>query len=869
MMMISTICLRILILFLLRHVSANDDHRLRVIMHNRHRTSILDEKAMLLAFKNALPPQSQAILSNWNDTTDVCSFDGVGCNKWRLHIIHLSLMGMDISGSIPPVLSNLTSLHIVDLSWNAFTGEIPSELSNLANLLAIDLSNNNLTGVVPGSFSELSQLQFLNLGNNCLTGEIPASIFLNCTELWDVYLHGNALSGEIPLSRDIYLPDLLRFDLYSNSLTGRIPSWLSNSTRLIELDVEDNSLFGELPIDIITNKTQLQVLHLSGNDFWSHDGNTNLEPFFVALSNCSMLEEIEMASIGLGGKMPPSVGSAPRSLIRISLENNLISGQIPQDIGYLYNLAFLNLSSNQLDGSIPNSISHLAMLEQLILSNNSLTGTIPPQITNLSHLGLLDLSSNLLYGAIPTGIGNLSQLAYIFFQHNQLSGKIPVSLESCLNLNKLDLSYNQLSGIIPEEIAGIVKWFFNLSNNRLQGSLPIAMSKMDQVEEIDLSNNMLMGKIFSQISGCVRIKRLNLSHNLLYGALPESLGELLSLEILDLSYNQLSGEIPQSLNNCRSLTYLNLSFNNFSGFVPTDGTFSLFTNLSYIKNPYLCGWFLDQPCNHEHQSWLRSRKFLILTSVIASLLAFLSTIIVVIGVRKCKERISTSRECAFLDSSAPVVKSKYPRITYRELVEATDEFNEDRLVGSGSYGRVYRGALQDGMLVAIKVLQLQTGNSTKSFNRECEVLKRIRHRNLMRIITACSLPDFKALVLPYMANGSLERCLYSGSVELGLIERVNICSDIAEGMAYLHHHSPVKVIHCDLKPSNVLLNDDMTALVSDFGISRLVMSVVGGGATVENVGASTANMLCGSIGYIAPGILFTNFIWKMQIYLLH
>lgn len=207
---------------------------------------------------------------------------------------------------------------------------------------------------------------------------------------------------------------------------------------------------------------------------------------------------------------------------------------------------------------------------------------------------------------------------------------------------------------------------------------------------------------------------------------------------------------------------------------------------------------------------------------------------------------------------ADQLTQNFPRITYKELLDATAGFDDRRLVGSGSYGRVYRGSLPDGTQIAVKVLQLQTGNSTKSFNRECQVLKRIRHRNLIRIITACSLPGFKALVLPYMANGSLDARLYpheenglpTGSSDLSLMQRVNICSDIAAGMAYLHHHSPVKVIHCDLKPSNVLLNDDMTALVSDFGIARLVMTVEG---VVENVGNSTANQLCGSIGYIAPG----------------
>jgi serine/threonine protein kinase len=241
----------------------------------------------------------------------------------------------------------------------------------------------------------------------------------------------------------------------------------------------------------------------------------------------------------------------------------------------------------------------------------------------------------------------------------------------------------------------------------------------------------------------------------------------------------------------------------------------------------------------------------------AAVLAFILTILCAVSAQKIRDRLAVVREEMFRGrrsgGSSPVVKYKYPRITYQELVEATEEFSTDRLVGAGSYGRVYRGTLQDGTMVAVKVLQLQSRNSTKSFSRECQVLKRIRHRNLMRIITACSLADFKALVLPFMAKGSLERCLYSGPpTELSLVQRVNICSDIAEGVAYLHHHSPIKVIHCDLKPSNVLINDDMTALVSDFGISRLVMSV-GGVANTADVGASTVNMLCGSIGYIPPG----------------
>lgn len=122
----------------------------------------------------------------------------------------------------------------------------------------------------------------------------------------------------------------------------------------------------------------------------------------------------------------------------------------------------------------------------------------------------------------------------------------------------------------------------------------------------------------------------------------------------------------------------------------------------------------------------------------------------------------------------------------------------------------------------------------------------------MRIITACSSPDFKALVFPYLAKGSLEKCLYNSHSDLCIIQRVSICNDIAQGLAYLHHHSPVRIIHCDLKPSNVLVSHDMTAFVSDFGISRLVNN---GGVHDHSmeINSSRSTFVQGSIGYIAPG----------------
>lgn len=843
------IILTLISLFFFFHIcmiSAN--YQPRVITDRRRAISI--EKAALLEFKSSIRSDPNLVLSNWNRTTKICEFNGVKCDKWRLHVISMKLNQTLISGTITPAIANLTALRELDLSDNLLTSNIPPEFSKLRRLKILNLSGNGLHGMIPEALSRLNDLGYLNIRGNLLVGSIPASIFSNCTKLIVVDLSNNSLSGEIPSNEGIILPWLFTLNLYMNNLRGKIPSWLSNSSFLNQFDVENNDLSGELPSDIIGKWKSIEVLHLSYTHLSSHSNNTDMDPFFSALSNCSMLKELELAGLDLGGQLPRGVGLNISSLLILNLDSNKIYGSIPPNIEKLRNLTLLNLSSNLIGGVIPKEISHLARLQRFILSNNILGGGIPQAMGNMSSVGLLDLSNNRFTGEIPETIGKLVEISELYLHRNQLSGHIPYSLGNCKRLDRLDLSYNNLSGNIPTTIAGILKIFLNLSNNQLHGPLPMEISEMDQVEEIDISSNNISGPVIPQLFKCVAVKLINLSHNSLQGKLLESIGNLHDLEVFDISFNSLSGEIPQSLNNCTSLKLLNLSYNDFSGLIPSTGLLSMFTDLSFLGNPHLYRKFKKQG------KWFHSKIFLITVCVVASVLAFTITILFVIKIRKIRNNLLNRRDDGFEGDTLPALRSSYPRITYRELSEATRGFTEEMLIGSGSYGSVYRGILNDETVVAVKVLRLQTGNSTKSFKRECEVLKRIRHRNLIRIITACSLPEFKALVLPFMSNGSLDARLYSNDHHMELEQRVSILSDVAEGMAYLHHHSPVKVIHCDLKPSNVLLNEDMAALVSDFGISRLVMSV-GAGVTIagpDNASSSTANMLCGSIGYIAPGI---------------
>ena len=186
------------------------------------------------------------------------------------------------------------------------------------------------------------------------------------------------------------------------------------------------------------------------------------------------------------------------------------------------------------------------------------------------------------------------------------------------------------------------------------------------------------------------------------------------------------------------------------------------------------------------------------------------------------------------------------RVSYLELVSATDGFSETNLLSTGGFGSVYKGILSDGIEAAVKVFNLDLEGAAISFEVECEMLCNVRHRNLVKVISCCSQIDFKGLVLSYMPNGSLEKWLYSQSSSLNIVQRLDIMIDAASALEYLHHGYEVPIVHCDLKPSNILLDDDMVAHVADFGIAKLL----GGGDSM------TQTTTLATIGYMAPGICY-------------
>ncbi|WCJ27847.1 Leucine-rich receptor-like protein kinase family protein [Euphorbia peplus] len=396
----------------------------------------------------------------------------------------------NLTGQIPEFLSWCTNLVSVNFSSNQILGELPSELWFSRGLQSLDLSNNLLEGEFPQGIANLYDLRALNMQKNKFSGEIPADIG-GCVLLKTIDFSENSLSGSLPESIQ-RLNSCSSIRLQGNSFAGEVPGWIGDLTNLESLDISGNQFSGRIPASV-GNLNQLKELNLSRNHL------TGGLP--QSMTNCSNLSVLDVSLNRLTGNLPPwifkmglqsvslsgnrlsysmqyssvtSMAASVQGLKVLDLSSNVLSGEIPDDIGVLHSLVRLNISRNQIFGSIPSSIGELKMTQVLDFSDNKLNGEIPSEVGGASSLLELRLEKNSLTGDIPSQINNCSSLRSLSLSENNLTGPIPTAIANLSNLEYLDLSFNNFSGSLPKELTNLSHLVsFNISHNNLLGELPL------------------------------------------------------------------------------------------------------------------------------------------------------------------------------------------------------------------------------------------------------------------------------------------------------------------------------------------------------------------------------------------------------------
>ncbi|XP_059655280.1 serine/threonine-protein kinase BRI1-like 2 [Cornus florida] len=811
------------------------------------------------------------------------------CNS----LMHLDVSGNQITGSIPFSLSNCTTLQNLDLSHNSLTGDIPQSLGNLNSLKTLDFSHNHLTGWIPTEFGKAcASLEELKLSDNNITGSIPIS-FSSCSSLQLLDLTNNNLTGPFPDSILQNLGSLESLLLSNNRISGAFPASISSCKKLVAVDFSSNQLTGTIPPDICPGAASLEELRVSDN---SLTGQIPAE-----LSLCSQLKKIDFSINYLNGSIPPEIGKL-QNLEQLIVWYNGLEGKIPAELGKCRNLKDLILNNNYLSGEIPTELFSCTNLEWISLTSNALTGKIPPEFGLLTRLAVLQLGNNSLSGQIPKELANCSSLVWLDVSSNRLTGEIPPRLgrqpgakplSGILSGNTLVFVRNvgnsckgiggllEFAGIRPERLQQVPTLKSCDFTRLYSGAILSAFTQYQTLEYLDISYNELRGKIPDEFGEMIALQVLVLAHNQLSGEIPWSLGQLKNLGVFDASHNRLQGHIPDSFSNLSFLVQIDLSSNELTGEIPTRGQLSTLPASQYANNPGLCGVPLPE-CQYGSSqpstsaggddgkggrraaavSWTNKTVLGVLISIATVCILILWAIAVRARRKEAEEvkmlnslqgcRATTTwkidREKEPLSINVATFQRQLRKLKFSQLIEATNGFSAESLIGSGGFGEVFKATLKDGSSVAIKKLIQLSCQGDREFMAEMETLGKIKHKNLVPLLGYCKVGEERLLVYEFMEYGSLEEMLH-GKTRTGdkriltWEERKNIARGAGKGLCFLHHNCIPHIIHRDMKSSNVLLDHEMEARVSDFGMARLIS------ALDTHLSVST---LAGTPGYVPP-----------------
>ncbi|XP_071720846.1 receptor-like kinase TMK4 [Rutidosis leptorrhynchoides] len=686
-------------------------------------------------------------------------------------------------------------------------------------------------------------------------------------------------------------------NLASKSLAGTLIPEIKELTQLKTLAVQHNSFSGDIPI--LSSLTSIQQIFLDFNNFTSipHDffsGLNNLQSFSIS-DNKDLSEWVLPETLNQNTNLQTFVasnakiiGSIPNifdklvNLQNLTLSYNNLTGTLPETFGgsQIQNLVLNNQVKGQgLSGNL-NVISSMTQVSQVWLHGNAFTGVIP-DLSNCTSLSDLKLSENGLTGLVPKTLYDLPSLKNVSLKNNKLQGELPVFKtgvtvdDKLYDTNSFCLStpgpcHPQVTTLL--EVAGAIgypillaqSWRGNDACNNSNRWNYISCDSNGNVITVSLGKHNFSGTISPAFANLTSLRSLSLNDNNFSGSIPEELTTLPNLVSLDVSNNSLSGKVPvfpakvKFTDAGNPLLGQDVSTGSGSGNAGGSkkaGSGSTGMVVGVVTGVVVVVVFMSFVC---YKCYVKKRN---------------EKTIKVVDVENGNEIVKASNANKVVSKLHSQSSSDHTELAVYEggnvnisieiLKEATDNFNEEKILGKGGFGVVYKGELHDGTKIAVKRMEsgVMGTKGLQEFEAEIAVLTKVRHRHLVSLLGFCINGNERLLVYEYMPQGTLSQhlfeCRETGINSLSWKQRVCIALDVGRGIEYLHSLAQQSFIHRDLKSSNILLSDDMRAKVADFG---LVKNAPDGMYSVET-------RVAGTFGYLAPEYAVTGRVTtKVDVY---
>ncbi|RVW43627.1 putative LRR receptor-like serine/threonine-protein kinase [Vitis vinifera] len=798
-----------------------------------------------------------------------CSYD----SNTTCHITQLRVHALNKRGVIVEEFKAFTYLMVLKLDKNYFTGPLPSFIGNLSQLTYLSVSHNALSGTIPKELGNLKELLMLSIGSNNFSGTLPPEIG-NLVKLQQIYIDSSGVSGEIP-STFAKLQDMVVMFATDVPITGKIPDFIGNWTKLESLRFQGNSLEGPIPSSFskLTSLTTLRISDLS-----------NVSSSLDFIKEMKNLTDLVLRNSLISGSIPFYIGEF-QSLKTLDLSFNNLTGEIPDALFNLSSLTSLFLGTNRLSGTFPAQKSE--QLQTIDLSYNELSGSFPSWLKSGLQFSCLYMEKGkALKGR--TGALGIKKVRMLEIYHRNLvannltfdstNRSIFEGLE-CLQrnfpCNRDPPPYTNVSikcggpewrtpdGTVYEADNSITtgtastSYYVSRLENWGVSNVGLYSDRIAYKTEVSGTNHPELFKTSRISPGSLRYYGLGLQNghytvSLQFAEMElkdqsaqtwESIGRRVfdiyiqgTLQLKDFDITKEAGGVERAIerkfNAVVSQNYLEIHL-----FWAGKGTCCIPFEGYY--GPSISALSVVSDLKRVPTTTPPKKGYTGLIAGIVASIGILSFILIICAVFYVKWKASNLNEDIVLLGVGPRPNT----FRYAELRTATENFSATNKLGEGGFGSVYKGTLPDGRVVAVKELTVASQHGKSQFITEIATISAVQHRNLVKLYGFCIKGNRRLLVYEYLENRSLDHSLFGkNNLHLDWPTRFNVCLATARALAYLHEESKPRIVHRDVKASNILLDEDLCPKISDFGLAKLY----------DDKKTHISTRIAGTIGYLAP-----------------